>query len=209
MSLTRRDVLRLAGGAVPSTVTLPRPFTIPWPVPSVLRPARSDATTDYYEVTEKLGEAEILPGHTTKIWGYCVTFPWPMLETHSRGSAGQAISLRQAAVTAGILGRTNASYRFTVTGIAAIGALIGGALGGLIRLRATMIVGALGTLAAMCFVIRSPIPKLLDLSELEPDGASAKTGPATCDEAAAPDDIARTPISPGPISPNHLHAKET
>jgi len=156
----------------------------------VLRPARSDATTDYCEVTEKLGEAEILPGHTRKIWGYCVTFPWPMLETHSRGSAGQAISLRQAAVTAGILGRTNASYRFTVTGIAAIGALIGGALGGLIGLRATMIVGALGTLAAMCFVIRSPIAKLLDLSELEPDGASAKTGPATCDEAAAPDDIA-------------------
>ena len=177
MSLTRRDVLRLAGGAVPSTVTLPRPFTIPLPVPSVLRPARSDATTDYYEVTEKLGEAEILPGHTTKIWGYCVTFPWPMLETHSRGSAGQAISLRQAAVTADILGRTNASYRFTVTGIAAIGALIGGLIG----LRATMIFGALGTLAAMCFVIRSPIPRLLDRSELEPDGTSAKTGPATCD----------------------------
>jgi hypothetical protein len=118
MSLTRRNVLRLIGGAVPSEVTLPRPFTIPLPVPSVLRPARSDATTDYYEVTEKLGEAEILPGHTTKIWGYCVTFPWPMLETHSRGSAGQAISLRQAAVTADILGRTNAGYRFTVTGIA-------------------------------------------------------------------------------------------
>jgi hypothetical protein len=112
-------------------------------------------------------------------------------------------------VTADILGRTNASYRFTVTGIAAIGALIGGALGGLIGLRATMIAGALGTLAAMCFVFRSPIPKLLDLSELEPDGASAKTVPAACDEAAAPDDIALTPISPGPVSPNHLHARET
>jgi hypothetical protein len=194
-------VLRLTGGAVPSTVTLPRPFTIPLPVPSVLRPARSDATTDYYEVTEKLGEAEILPGHTTKIWGYCVTFPWPMLETHSRGSAGQAISLRQAAVTADILGRTNASYRFTVTGIAALGALIG--------LRATTIAGALGTLAAMCFVIRSPIPKLLDLSELEPDSASAKTVPAACDEAAAPDDIALTPVNPTPISPNQLYARET
>ena len=43
-SATRRDVLRLAGGAVPSTVTLPRPFTIPLPVPPVLRPARSNAT---------------------------------------------------------------------------------------------------------------------------------------------------------------------
>jgi MFS family permease len=107
----------------------------------------------------------------------------------------QAISVRQAAVTADVLGRTNASYRFTVTGAAAIGALIGGALGGLIGLRATMIVGALGTLAAMCFVIRSPIPKLRDLSELEPDSASARTGPAAYEDAAAPDDIAPTPIS--------------
>jgi MFS family permease len=121
----------------------------------------------------------------------------------------QAISLRQAAVTADILGRTNASYRFTVTGAAALGALIGGALGGLIGLRATMIVGGLGTLAAMCFVIRSPIPKLLDLSELEPDSASGKTGPATCDEAVVPDDIALTPIIPRPIRPNHLYARET
>jgi MFS family permease len=121
----------------------------------------------------------------------------------------QAISLRQAAVTADVLGRTNASYRFTVTGAAAIGALIGGALGGLIGLRATMIVGALGTLAAMCFVIRSPIPKLLDLSELEPDSASAKTGPAACDEAAAPDDIALSPVNPAPISPNQLYSRET
>lgn len=127
--------------------------------------------------------------------GYSGIFPGPMRETRrerrlrSSVYSIQAISLRQAAVTADILGRTNASYRFTVTGAAAIGALIGGALGGLIGLRATMVADALGTLAAMCFVIRSPIPKLLDLSELEPDSASAKTGPATCDEAAAPDDI--------------------
>jgi MFS family permease len=107
----------------------------------------------------------------------------------------QAISLRQAAVTTDVLGRTNASYRFTVTGAAAIGALVGGALGGLIGLRATMIVGALGTLAATCFVIRSPIPKLRHLPELEPDSTPAKTGQATYDETAAPDDIAPTPIS--------------
>lgn len=107
----------------------------------------------------------------------------------------QAISVRQAAVTADVLGRTNASYRFTVTGAAAIGALTGGALGGLIGLRATMIVGALGTLAAMCFVIRSPIPRLRDLADLEPDSAAAKYGPATFDDATAPDDTAQTPIS--------------
>jgi predicted MFS family arabinose efflux permease len=81
----------------------------------------------------------------------------------------QTISVRQAAVATDVLGRTNAGYRFAVTGTAAIGALIGGALGGLIGLRATMVVGALGTLVAMLFVIRSPIPKLRSLSELQPD----------------------------------------
>lgn len=78
----------------------------------------------------------------------------------------QAISVRQAAVSSDVLGRTNAGYRFGVTGTAAIGALLGGVLGEWIGLRATMVVGALGTLAALWFVFRSPIPKLRDLSEL-------------------------------------------
>lgn len=95
----------------------------------------------------------------------------------------QAISVRQAAVTSDVLGRTNAGYRFAVTGSAAVGALVGGALGGWIGLRATMLVGALGTLVAIWFIVRSPIPKLRDLSELEPDGASTATEPATSDEA--------------------------
>jgi MFS family permease len=86
----------------------------------------------------------------------------------------QAISVRQAAVSSDVLGRTNAGYRFAVTGAAAIGALTGGALGGLIGLRATMVVGAIGTLGAMCFVIRSPIPKLRGLSDLEPDRAATE-----------------------------------
>ena len=108
MSLTRRDVLRLAGGAaialplascrrlgaaeaVPgstgtvlrSTAALPRPFMVPLPVPPVLRPARSDATMDYYEITAKPGQAGILPGRATEIWGYNGIFPGPTLETRS------------------------------------------------------------------------------------------------------------------------------
>ena len=39
---------------------------------------------------------------------------------------------------------------------------------GLIGLRATMVVGALGTLIALLFIIRSPIPRLRNLSELTP-----------------------------------------
>ncbi len=97
----------------------------------------------------------------------------------------QAISVRQAATTSDVLGRTNAGYRFAVTGAAAIGALLGGALGGWIGLRATILVGALGTLAAIWFVLRSPIPRLRKLSELAPDDGAMRTEPATPDELAA------------------------
>jgi spore coat protein A, manganese oxidase len=49
----------------------------------VLRPAASDAAADYYEITEKPGSAEILPGRSTEIWGYDGVFPGPTLDTHS------------------------------------------------------------------------------------------------------------------------------
>lgn len=101
----------------------------------------------------------------------------------------QAISLRQAAVSSEVLGRTNAGYRLAVTGTAAIGALLGGVLGELIGLRATMVVGALGTVAALGFVIWSPIPKLRELSEVTPEDPDP--APAT----APPDDATAAPRS--------------
>ena len=91
----------------------------------------------------------------------------------------QAISVRQAAVSSDVLGRTNAGYRFAVTGAAAVGALLGGALGGWIGLRATMLIGGLGTIAAIWFVIRSPIPRLRDLSELTPEADAEPARPVT------------------------------
>lgn len=102
MTLSRRDVLRLAGGAaiaIPfasacsgsgstgallvSRAELPQPFRVPLPVPPVLAPARSDATTDYYEITQQPGEAEVLPGLATEIWGYNGIFPGPTIESRS------------------------------------------------------------------------------------------------------------------------------
>lgn len=88
----------------------------------------------------------------------------------------QVISLRQTAIPAEVLGRANAGYRFLVTGTAALGAILGGALGELIGLRATMVVGGLGSLAALLFFVGSPIPRLRDLSEVAPAEPPARTG---------------------------------
>lgn len=92
----------------------------------------------------------------------------------------QVISLRQTVVASEILGRANAGYRFLVTGTAALGALLGGWLGGLIGLRATLVVVGLGTLSALIFIARSPLPRLRDLSEVvADDGRREGRGPGT------------------------------
>jgi spore coat protein A len=68
-----------AGQVLASEAALPEPFRVPLPIPPVLRPARSDATGDYFTVTQKVGRAAILPGRTTQIWGYDGIFPGPTL----------------------------------------------------------------------------------------------------------------------------------
>jgi spore coat protein A len=68
-----------AGQLLKSTAGLPEPFTVPLPVPPVLRPARVDADTDYYEITQRVGQAEILPGLRTEVWGYNGIFPGPTI----------------------------------------------------------------------------------------------------------------------------------
>ncbi len=50
-----------------SKARLPIPFRAPLPVPPVLEPVRSGANTDYYEITQKAGRAEILPGLKTEV----------------------------------------------------------------------------------------------------------------------------------------------
>jgi spore coat protein A len=103
MTLTRRELMRVTGAAaitVPwlslsgacassastgagqsSRAKLPAPFGMPLPTPRVLRPNRTDASTDYYEITQKPGMAQILPGYTTAIWGYDGIFPGPTIES--------------------------------------------------------------------------------------------------------------------------------
>lgn len=77
------------------------------------------------------------------------------------------ISLRQTVTPENLLGRMNASYRFIITGVAPIGALLGGYLGTVIGLRFTLFVGAIGTMSALLWVIFSPLPRLKKLPDNE------------------------------------------
>src|SRR3712207_3272556 len=89
-ALPLRKGNRTTGNLLRSAAQLPKPFKIPLFVPPVLRPVRKDswerggrATTDYYEITQKEGEAEILPGLSTPLWGYDGIFPGPTIESRS------------------------------------------------------------------------------------------------------------------------------
>jgi spore coat protein A len=79
------------GTLLPSKAKLPEPFRVPLRVPPVLEPVRSEAGADYYEITQKIGRVEILPGLETEVWGYDGIFPGPTVEARS----GRKIVVRQ------------------------------------------------------------------------------------------------------------------
>jgi spore coat protein A len=79
------------GTLLASKVRLPEPFKMPLPVPPVLRPVRTDADVDHYEMTQKVGRMEILPGLPTEVWGYDGVFPGPTIRSRS----GRKIVVRQ------------------------------------------------------------------------------------------------------------------
>jgi spore coat protein A, manganese oxidase len=67
------------------------PFRVALPVPPVLKPVRTDAETDYYEVIQKAQKMEILPGLKTEVWGYEGVFPGPTIEAGN----GRKVVIRQ------------------------------------------------------------------------------------------------------------------
>jgi FtsP/CotA-like multicopper oxidase with cupredoxin domain len=71
------------GTLLRSATPLPPPYQVPLPTPPVLSPTHTDATTDYYEITQKPATAEILPGLRTPLWTYEGTFPGPTLVSRS------------------------------------------------------------------------------------------------------------------------------
>lgn len=68
-----------AGRVLDSEAPLPEAFRARLPIPPVLDPVRRDGTTDYYEITQKVGQAAILTGLTTEVWGYNGVLPGPTL----------------------------------------------------------------------------------------------------------------------------------
>ncbi len=67
------------------------------------------------------------------------------------------MSLRQGIAPERLLGRVNASVRFVAQGAMLLGSLTGGLLGDALGLRATLVVGAGGGLAAAIWLALSPV----------------------------------------------------
>jgi len=72
-------------------------------------------------------------------------------------SGSNQASLRQALTPARVQGRVNACFSFLTTGIRPFGALLGGVLGTAIGLPLTLLVGALGVIAAGLWVLLSAV----------------------------------------------------
>ncbi|MDQ1688570.1 MAG: hypothetical protein QOK42_1545 [Frankiaceae bacterium] len=84
------------------------------------------------------------------------------------------VSLRQAITPTRLQGRMNASMRFIVWGTMPLGGLIGGALGGPLGLRNTMLVGAILNASCFLWVLFSPVRTLKEIPEVEePTGTAA------------------------------------
>ena len=79
------------------------------------------------------------------------------------------VSFRQRLCPDRLLGRMNATMRFVVWGVLPIGALVGGVLGAVLGLRATLWVGALGQALAGIWLLVSPMRRLRDFPDALPE----------------------------------------
>ena len=78
-----------------------------------------------------------------------------------------AVSVRQALTPDRLRGRVNATMRFIAGGMLPIGALIGGALGTILGVPATLVVAAFGMLLAVLWLYLSPVRTLRALPAIE------------------------------------------
>lgn len=80
-------------------------------------------------------------------------------------------TIRQSLIAPELLARTQATWRFLVHGMQPIGALLGGTLGTLLGLRATLVISSLIMLTGTSFALLSPLRTLRRLPEAETDHA--------------------------------------
>jgi FtsP/CotA-like multicopper oxidase with cupredoxin domain len=69
------------GDQLTSEVPLPQAFSVPLPIPPVAVPVASGSGGDRYEMVQREVDAEILPGHATRLWTYDGSFPGPTIES--------------------------------------------------------------------------------------------------------------------------------
>lgn len=83
------------------------------------------------------------------------------------------VSLRQAITPDRLQGRMHATMRFIVWGTMPLGGFLGGALGTLIGLRPTLMVGAAGSTLAFLWVLFSPVARVQEMPSGVGDGEEA------------------------------------
>jgi MFS family permease len=94
------------------------------------------------------------------------------------------VSLRQAITPPEMQGRMNATMRFIVWGTIPLGSIAGGALGSLIGLHATIVVGAVGALIGFVPVTLSSVRSIVTMPEpVEDDPGAADSGGGTAGPA--------------------------
>ena len=82
-----------AGGTVAA-------FTVPMPVPPVLAPSSSDATTDYYSLAARAGTEQLKPGVNTAILGFNGSYVGPTIRARKNRRVVLTYTNQLGAVTA-------------------------------------------------------------------------------------------------------------
>jgi spore coat protein A, manganese oxidase len=78
---TVRTQAAIGGTPIDQTSLLANRFQLPFGHQRVLQPVHRSATTDYYEITQRTGEAQLLPGlPPTKFAGYNGQLPGPLIQ---------------------------------------------------------------------------------------------------------------------------------
>ena len=85
-----------------------------------------------------------------------------------------AVSLRQAITPAAMQGRVNATMRFIAWSTIPIGSILGGVLGTVIGLHATIWVGAIGSLTVALPVVLSTLRRVREMPSQAEEGIPAR-----------------------------------